>query len=254
MPLFRRDADGAHLTAAGERLLPALQQMARWANELERAAADVDNEPAGVVRITTMPNLAHEFFVPFARDLRERLPEIRLEILSGLETIDLSRGHAEIAIRSRRPTQPDLACVARIVVRLGVFASKAYAERLKPPLIPADLDWITWSAPLEHLTPRPELEALIPDFRPSFASNDHVVQRRAVAEGLGVMILPAIRYPDEPYAPLVEVPLELPLPEGELFVVCAKTMRRVSRVASVLEFLFERLRAVEGVRLEIFED
>jgi DNA-binding transcriptional LysR family regulator len=250
LPLFRRDADGAHLTAAGERLLPSAQQMSRWANELGRAAADVSNEPEGVVRIATAPGLAHDFFVPFARDLRKRLPDVTLEILAGIETIDLSRGQAEIALRSRRPTQPDLTCVARIAVRLGVFASKRYARKLTPPLTPADVDWVTWSSPLEHLTPRPELEALIPGFRPSFASNDFVVQRRAVAEGLGAMILPATQHADDPYPPLVELPLELPLPEGELFIVCAKTMRAVPRVASVIGFLCERLETIEGVKLE----
>ncbi len=250
LPLFRRDADGAHLTAAGERLLPSAQQMARWANELGRSAATVSNEPEGVVRIATAPGFAHDFLVPFARDLRRRLPDVRLELLSGIDTIDLSRGHAEIAVRSRAPTQPDLACVARVAVRLGVFASKRYARKLVPPLAPADIDWVTWSAPLEHLTPRPELEDLIPGFRPAFASNDFVVQHRAVAEGLGAMILPATRHPDEPYPPLVELPVELPLPRGELFVVCAKAMRAVPRVESVLEFLCERLESVEGVELE----
>jgi DNA-binding transcriptional LysR family regulator len=249
LPLFRRDADGAHLTAAGERLLPSAQQMARWANELGRSAASVSDEPEGVVRIATAPGFAHDFLVPFARDLRQRLPEVRLELLTGIETIDLSRGHAEIAVRGRRPTQPDLACVARIAVRLGVFASKRYARKLTPPLAPADIDWVTWSAPLEHLAPRPELEALIPGFKPVFASNDFVVQHRAVAEGLGAMILPATRDAYDPYPPLVELPLELPLPEGELFVVCAKAMRAVPRVESVLDLLCERLASVEGVEL-----
>jgi DNA-binding transcriptional LysR family regulator len=250
VPLFRRDADGAHLTAAGERLLPSAQQMSRWANELGRAAADVSSQPEGVVRVATAPGLAHDLLVPFARDLRKRLPDVTLELLTGIETIDLSRGQAEIALRSRRPTQPDLTSVARIAVRLGVFAAKRYARKLTPPLRPSDVDWITWSAPLEHLSPRPELEALIPGFRPAFASNDFVVQRRAVAEGLGAMILPATRDADEPYAPLVELPLDLPLPEGELFIVCAKAMRSVPRVESVLGLLCERLEAVEGVKLE----
>jgi DNA-binding transcriptional LysR family regulator len=158
------------------------------------------------------------------------LPDVTLELLTGIETIDLARGRAEIARRSRSPTQPDLTSVARIAVRLGVFAARRYVKKLTPPLRASDVDWITRSAPLEHLTPRPELEALVPGFRSAFASNDFVVQRRAVAEGVGGMILPAMRDADEPYAPLVELPLDLP-PEGELFIVCAKAMRSVPRVA-----------------------
>src|SRR5262249_4502770 len=106
------------------------------------------------------------------------------------------------------------------------------------------------SSPLEHLTPRPELEALIPGFAPSFASNDYIVQQRAVAEGLGAMILPATRSGDEPYGELVELDVKLPLPVGEMFVVCAKTMRHVPRVQAVLDALCKRFSEVEGAKIE----
>jgi DNA-binding transcriptional LysR family regulator len=181
------------------------------------------------------------------------LPEIRLEIMAGIETIDLSRGQAEIAIRTRKPTAPDLALAATMRVRLGIFVGKSYAKRLAKldkPLTADKLDWVSWSAPLEHLTPRPELEALIPGFAPAFASNDYIVQQRAVAEGLGAMIMPAVRSGDEPYGDLVELDVKLPLPQGEMFIVCAKTMRHVPRVQAVLEALCARFERFEGVQLE----
>ncbi len=250
-PLFRRDVDGAHLTVEGERLLSSAQQMARWASELERTSDNWTDQPEGLVRITAPPGIAHDVLVPFARNLRSTLPDIRLELLVGIDTIDLSRGQAELAVRSRKPTQPDLMLVATLRVRLGVFVSKTYAERLTPPISPAALDWVSWSAPNAHLTPRPELEALIPDFRPAFASNDYVVQQRAVAEGLGAMILSAVRHADEPYGvELVEVPMNLPLPVGELYVVCAKTMRWVPRVQAVISELLAHFERVEGTTVE----
>jgi DNA-binding transcriptional LysR family regulator len=250
-PLFRRDVDGAHLTTEGERLLPAAEQMARWAGELGRAAENWTDQPEGVVRITAAPGLAHDVLVPFARNLKTKLPDIRLELFAGIETIDLSRGHAELAVRTRKPTQPDLMLAASVRVRLGVFVSKAYAKKLKKRAVePHEIDWVSWSAPLEHMTPRPELEALIPSFRPSFASNDFIVQQRAVAEGLGAMILPAVRHGDEPYGELVELDTRLPLPQGEMFVVCAKTMRWVPRVQAVLGELLAHFERAEGVMVE----
>ena len=94
---------------------------------------------------------------------------------------------------------------------------------------------------------------MIPGFRPAFASNDYVVQERAVAEGLGAMISTVTRHADAPYAPLVELPVDIPLPKGELHIVCAKTMRAVPRVESVLTLLCERFEAIEGVTLECHE-
>src|SRR5690606_36634407 len=137
-------------------------------------------------------------------------------------------------------------------VQLGVFASPDYAHRLrsrrrKKVWSPCDLGWITWSYPNEHVLPRPLLEELIPDFRPVFASNDYLTQQRAVAFGLGVMVLPRAYYPKQSTGRLVEIPVDLPLPTGELYVVCAKTMRWVPRVQAVLERLRHLLFSVEGM-------
>jgi DNA-binding transcriptional LysR family regulator len=251
-PLFRRDADGAHLTADGKLLLPAAEQMARWAREVDLEARNFGSDPEGVVRIATPPGLAHGLLVPFARDLRGSTPGIRIELLAGIEHIDLSRGDAEIALRSRPPTQPDLMPAFEFRCGTGFFASREYARALarrsgKPR--PSDVDWITWSAPYEHLSPRPELEALIPDFRPVFASNDFVVQERAVALGLGAMVLSRTTDADSPHPAFVEIDLGIPLPPVQLFVVCAKSMRNVPRVSTVLDALASRLARVGGLEI-----
>ena len=46
---------------------------------------------------------------------------------------------------------------------------------------------------------------------------------------------------------LVELPVALPLPTTEVYVVCAKTMRWVPRVQAVIQELRELLLSVEGV-------
>jgi DNA-binding transcriptional LysR family regulator len=248
--LFQRNVEGARLTAEGERLLPAAEQMARWAAEVSRSIASWSETVEGVVRIATPPGLAFDLLVPFARDLRDRLPGVRLELLTGIEHVDLSRGQADIAVRTRRPAQPDLEVVLALQAELGVFVSPAYARRrcaASSPRSLAELDWITWSYPNEHLPPRPELERLIPNFRPAFASNDYLAQERALALGLGAMILSRTHHPDRFTGPLEEVLVDLPLPKATFYVVCAKTMRWVPRVQAVLEELRAKLLAVQGV-------
>lgn len=248
--LFVRNVEGARLTPEGERLLPAAEQMARWAAELRRSVESWSEGVEGPVRIAAPPGLAFDLLVPFARDLRDGLPGVRLELLTGVEHVDLSRGQADIALRTRRPAQADLEVVLALQAELGVFVSPAYARRLcsaPSPRSLAELDWITWSYPNEHLSPRPELEQLIPNFRPAFASNDYLAQQRALALGLGAMILSRTTHPDQFTGPLEEVPVDLPLPRADFYVVCAKTMRWVPRVQAVLEQLRARLLAVEGV-------
>jgi len=250
--LFRRDAEGAHLTEEGAKLKPAALGMARFSQELESIATNFDDRPSGVVRCAVPSGTAYEWMVPFAAQLRTTLPEIELHIISGVEYLDLSRGHAELALRAKAPTQPDLEVLTHLRLHMGVFASQDYVDRLtqsgRKPTI-ASLDWIAWAYPNEHVEPTPTLKKLIADFRPAFAANDYNVQCRAVAQGLGAMILPRARSQHHPYPPFVELEVGMPLPAAEAYLVCAKAMRWVPRVRAVAAELSRSLRAIEGIEV-----
>jgi DNA-binding transcriptional LysR family regulator len=253
--LFTRGKQGAVLTADGARLLPAAEQMARWATEFERLAQGAEADPTGSVRIAAPPGIAVDVLAPLAALARERLPGIRLEVLASVEHLDLSRGGADLAIRTRPPSEPELMTIASETTEIAVLASPAYVQRLisrledaghsGPPTI-ADLDWITWAFPYEHVEPRPMLERAIPDFRPVFASDNFLVLQRAVVEGLGAMVLDRRSRTIRPGMELVEIDLGFPLPRSEFHLVCAKSMQYVPRVRAVADLLIEeftRLRA-----------
>ena len=248
--LFSRGKQGATLTEAGARLLPAAEQMARWAGEFERLAQGAEENPAGVVRIAAPPGIALDVLAPLAASARDRLPEIRLEVLASIEHVDLSRGGADLAIRTRPPNEPELMTLVSATTEIAVLASREYTERLAtrlaesghngPPDL-ADLDWVTWAFPFDHVEPRPMLERAIPDFEPAFASDDFLVLRRAVTAGIGAMILDRRRLPGSPTADLVEIDLGFGLPPSEFHLVCAKSMQYVPRVRAVAELLIDEL-------------
>jgi DNA-binding transcriptional LysR family regulator len=258
--LFSRGKQGAELTDAGARLLPAAQQMARWATEFERLAQGAEENPAGSVRVAAPPGIAVDVLAPLAAIAKERLPDIRLEVLASVEHVDLSRGTADLAIRTRAPNEPELTTLISATTEIGVLASRAYVERLTnrldvaghvgPPGL-ADLDWVTWAFPFEHVEPRPMLERAIADFEPSFASDNFLVLRAAVAAGLGAMILD--RRPlsgSEAGAnagDLVEIDLGFELPKSEFHLVCAKSMRYVPRVRAIAELMIEELGRVQAL-------
>jgi DNA-binding transcriptional LysR family regulator len=250
-PLFRRDIEGAHLTEPAERLFPAAEQMARWAGELGRLTSGFEDAPKGVVRIAAPPGVAFELLAPFAKDLRTRLPEIRLEVLAGIDHIDLSRGQADLALRLRAPTQPDLMEVAKVEVEVAAFVSAKYEKPLCEVKGVGDLDWITWSSPYEHLPPRPQLEQLIPGFFPAFASNDYIVQLRAFEEGLGAMFQGKRQHRYLKEDSRREVPLPMPLPASEIYLVCAKSMRFVARVRAVIDELLALFEGGEGLDCDL---
>jgi DNA-binding transcriptional LysR family regulator len=248
--LISRGKQGADLTDAGARLLPAAEQMARWASEFERLAQGAEENPAGVVRIAAPPGIAVDILAPLAATARERLPDIRLEVLASVEHVDLSRGSADLAIRTRPPNEPELMTLISATTEIGVLASAEYAARLsarlegadhmgQPTL--ADIDWITWAFPFEHVEPRPMLERAIPNFRPAFSSDNFLVLQSAVVAGLGAMILDRHTRPGTPSAELVEIDLGFQLPASEFHLVCAKSMQYVPRVRVVADLIVEEL-------------
>ena len=193
-PLFSRSVEGVTLTSFGERLLEPAQRMAEWAAEAERAAERTETTPHGIVRMTAPPGIAFDFVVPFAAWLRKRLPEVRLELLSSIRYLDLSRREADLALRMQPTTQRDLVTVAQFEHEVAAFASEGYIDTLPPRYGFADVDWIAWAPPFEQLSPNPELASLIPNFRPAFTTDDFLVQLRAAEAGIGAIFLARARH------------------------------------------------------------
>lgn len=235
--LFVRDASGAQLTSFGERMLDPARHMFEWSVEAERVAERAETEPRGVVRLTAPPGLAYDFVAPFAALAKKKLPEIRLEVLSTVHYLDLARREADLALRMAEPTQRDLVTIAHMRFDVAPYASKAYAATLSKKCKPRDVDWIGWAPPLDHLSPNPELAKLIPGFRPSFASDDFIVQLRAAREGLGAIFLGRVKHRFSRDEGVVEIPVALPPIRGGLWIVCAKSSLEVPRVRAVADLL-----------------
>ncbi len=233
--LFVRGRHGAQPTAAAERLAQPAAQMARWAGEFDRAVAGVEQPLSGVVRIAAPPAIAVEQLAPHAARLRATHPEITLDILSAVDHVDLTRGVADIAVRTQRPGEPELIALHHGRTQPGVYGAPGYVSQRRQPCALADLDWITWSTSYRHVVPRPMLERLVSGFTPVFTSDDYLVQKAAVRSGLGVMIM-------SPPAPadrqaFVEIDIGVRLPAYDFYIVTARSMQHVPRVTLVAEHL-----------------
>ncbi len=245
--LFVRDQNGAHVTSLGERMLEPARRMAEWASETERVAERAQTGPSGAVRVTAAPGLAFDFVAPFAAHLRKALPEIRLEVISTVQYLDIARREADLALRFAAPAQRDVVSVASIEFDVLPFASPAYAATLPKKAKIADVAWIGWAPPLNHLSPNPELAALVPGFRPAFASDDFLVQFRAAQAGLGAIFLGDIRHrfsADDGLVPLAVVPPR----RGALHLACARSALDVPRIRAVADAIARELGATKKRR------
>ncbi len=241
-PLFRRGVSGASLTSAGERLVAPAKKMAEWAAELDRAAAKDDGDPRGLVRLTAPPGVAFELVTPFAAWLRTKLPQVRLEVLSSMNYLDLVRGEADLALRFKPPTDPDLQVLAVVREQAKIYVSKAYAAKLPKHYTLADLDWIAWAPPYDTLPPNPQLAQLIPGFAPAFTSDSFLVQWRACEAGLGAFITALGNHRFARPTNLVALPLDLgPSGASELHLLSTRRALEIPRVRAVADALLEKI-------------
>ncbi len=251
-PLFTRSVDGTRPTPFGERVLEPTRRMAESARDVDLVVTGADTQPRGIVRLTAPPGVAFEFIAPFAERVRAELPEIRLEVVSTVAYLDLARREADLGVRMERldraATQRDLVTVASVEHEVGVYATPGYIERLPRGYGPADVGWIGWAPPLEHLPPNPQLAARIPGFRPIFASDDFLVQLRAAEAGVGAIPLGRIRSPRALPTTLVEMKLDLGPLTSSLHLVCARSSLNIPRVKAVADLLADELKTAPRSR------
>jgi DNA-binding transcriptional LysR family regulator len=245
-PLFTRTAEGATPTSFGERFLEPARRMAEWGAELDRAIERRETKPSGVVRVTAPPGIAFDFLAPFAAWLKPKLPDVTLEVFSTIQYLDLSRREADLALRLATPLQRDVVTLTTLEVETVVFASPAYARTLPRRRSLADIAWIAWAPPFDHLSPNAELSKAIPGFRPAFASDDYVVQLRALDAGLGAMFLARVEHRFSTPGRLVEIDLGLPPIPTTLHLAAANSAMAIPRVRAVADALASELARTIG--------
>jgi DNA-binding transcriptional LysR family regulator len=246
--LFLRSVAGTALTATGERLLGPARRMAELAGEAGRAAEARDHAPRGLVRITSTPLISFEFLAPFAAHIKRRRHHsgLRLEVISTMQYLDLSRGEAELAIRLRPPEHEELDVVASVALPSAAFVTQGLKAQLprRPQL--SDVPWIAWAPPFDMLPPNPLLQKRIPGFVPAFSSDNILVNLAAAEAGLGAIILGRTR--SRLSRPRQLVPLELELgPEARvhLYLVCARSALAIARVRAVADLLVAEMTQLE---------
>jgi DNA-binding transcriptional LysR family regulator len=138
--LFERTPDGLLETDVGRAIAPIAERMEIVAAEITEAAHAASDSLAGPVRIATTPLLADHFFVPALAKLRQRFPQVELELYSGVASVDMPRREADIAIRihpsGKAPGEDSL--LSRKVARFGyaLFAAQSYVDTYGAPKRP----------------------------------------------------------------------------------------------------------------------
>jgi DNA-binding transcriptional LysR family regulator len=139
-PLFHRHARGLILTEQGDLLFRTAHEVLMKLEAVRAKLSDNRSKPNGELRVNTSPGLGINWLTPRLGEFLDLYPEIRVSLLTGDEELDLAMREADVAIRLRQPTQPDLIQRKLFSVHFHAYASPEYLKRFGTPRQPEDLD------------------------------------------------------------------------------------------------------------------
>jgi DNA-binding transcriptional LysR family regulator len=241
--LFHRHARGLILTEAGDHLFRTVKEvMVKLDAALERLT-DSREKPHGELRITTTFGIGTNWLTPRLGKFLELFPDIRLRVLLSDDELDLSMREADVALRLRAPSQPDLIRRRLFTVHYHLYASVEYLKRHGQPNSAEDLDGhrllglvVAGASFLDDLNASLYIGRDPKNPRVACMSvNNMTALQRAVEAGVGIAVLPD--YLNEADSGLVKLMPQTVMPQLECYLVYPEEMRNVARVHVFRDFL-----------------
>ncbi|WP_346894115.1 LysR family transcriptional regulator [uncultured Roseibium sp.] len=245
VPLFHRHARGLLLTEQGELLYRTAADVLMKLESVQSRLSDSKDKPSGILKVTTTVGLGSTWLTSRINDFINFYPDVELQLIFDDDELDLGMREADVAIRLRLPTQPDLIQRKLFTVHFHVYAAPGYLKRFGTPRsieelekhrivtfgeqAPAylrDMNWLDTAG-------RPAADPR----RSVLKVNNLVAIKRAVQTGVGIAILPD--YIIEKDSGLVQVLTELEdkVPSFDTYFVYPSELKNTARVKVFRDFL-----------------
>jgi DNA-binding transcriptional LysR family regulator len=253
--LLNQTPDGFVTTSAGEAIVRQCAAMESAAMDLERIVAGRDTLLTGSVRVTTTEALAYQLVAPVISMLREAHPELRVDLIAGVRSLDIARREADLAVRFARPSASDLVCRKLGEVAFSLYASKHYLASKGVPKQGqglADFDLITFTGAPTATSPFFMGEPL-EGARIALRCDNPLIQLRAAGSNGG--IVEAACFLGDSAPDLVRVWPDKPPTRRLVWLIMHQDMRRAARiraVSSAITETFHRQRRIfeQGIAAE----
>jgi DNA-binding transcriptional LysR family regulator len=241
-PLFHRHARGLILTEQGDILFRASRDMRMRLETTRARLAETRERPSGDLKVTATVGLGSLWLTQRLPEFLDLYPEIRVELILTNEELDLAMREADVGIRLRQPTQPDLIQRRLFTVHFHIYASPDYIKRFGEPKSLEDLDnhrIISFGGDQpSYLLAVHWLSTAGRDLRNPRQTNCIINNisglKTAVENGAGIAVLPD--YVADSNTQLVQVLRDVEMPSLDSYFVYAEEMRSVARGPGVPGF------------------
>jgi DNA-binding transcriptional LysR family regulator len=240
--LFHRHARGLILTEQGEVLYRTAHEVFTKLAAAKTRLMDSKEKPSGELRITTTVGLGSVWLTPRITEFIDLYPDIKVSLMLEDSELDLSMREADVAIRLRRPTQPDLIQRKLFTVHHHVYASTDYVKHHGIPKSVEDLDKhriVSFGETEGYLTNLNWLETVgreeATPRKAALRVNNAYGVRRAVQAGAGIGSVADYMVAPDMNLVLIDLPLEAP--QFDTYFVYPEELKETKRVTAFRDFI-----------------
>ena len=199
--LFERAPSGFVLTAAGRALVPHAEAMAAAAARIH-SAREGASALSGQLRVSVSEGFGNSFIAPRLAGFVAAHPELEIDLVASSGFLNPSRREADMAVLLARPRKGPLITRKLADYSLGLYAPadrRDWQEAVAAaPLSRAGIPVIGYIPDILYAPELDYLGEIEPGLRANVRSSSILAQRRMIAGGAGVGVLPCFLAGDDP--------------------------------------------------------
>jgi DNA-binding transcriptional LysR family regulator len=248
-PLVKRHPTGYRLSELGEEMLPYAERVEQAALAFEQQLEASRRNLAGTIRVACPEPIVYRITQSALLErFQARYPELRIEFVMSDKYVDLSRGEADVALRSGDTDDGDL--VGRKIADSlwAVYASRRYIEQHGKPERVEDLNRhlvVGFDDTMAKHRAAQWLSRVVPNARVIARNNSVLGLVYAVKSGIGLAPLPTALGDAE--EDLVRVLGPIPELARIWRILAHPDARRTPRVSAFFDFINEEIEALRPI-------
>jgi DNA-binding transcriptional LysR family regulator len=245
--LFERSTSGYRLTEAGGLAANAAERIETELHALDREITGRDQQLSGAVKLTASETLSYGVLPQLIAHFRRTHSGIQLTLAIDNRMYDLSRREADVALRTRRPTDGDLFGRKLASVAWAFYgASNQRALRRRADALDfSGREVIGWDEPNDRIVTSMWLHQHVPAAQIVYRSNSFVQQLMAARADIGVALLPC--YLADPIAGLRRLASPITELQSELWIVTHEALKDTARIRACLTIIGDGIASMHSL-------